>query len=348
VKRPPIYFVAHHLRRRWPELDHETASMPLAEVPPSRWMPLENIWIVSTYLRLRAAGQDVRIVDGPVAGAINICCDERAGVSSDSSEAFLVFTQGDRERMPWADYRLVQSPAQLRGSRVTLMRHWPQPGLIPRNASRGTRLERLGYVGPIVNLDAAFRSSDFRNALGTLGVELVIRDDPAHWRDFSDLDSVVAVRPWPFYVIRTKPATKLVHAWLTGVPALLGPEPSYRYWGTDGEDYFEVRSPDEAVAVVKRLKDEPALYEQVWQRGLQKGREHDEQAVLRQWIEVLDGPLADAYGEWRNMAPRIRLARRIARPIRRHLWRVNHGVFRLALLPSRVHQARASTASADI
>jgi len=300
---PKVYFVAHHLRKRWPELLDERATLPMGDIPATRWAPLENIWIVSTYLRLRNAGHDVRIVERPVSDSVNVCCENNVASAGIGSGCFVVLTQGDREQLSWADHSLVQSPEQLTGSKTTLIKHWPQPGLIGRDASRGGRIERMGYIGPLENLAAAYRTDAFRGELAKLGVELVIRDRPEQWHDFSDLDLFIAVRDWPWHLIKTKPATKLVHAWLTGVPALLGPEPSFAYWGANCEDYFEVNTPERALAVVKRLKHDPALYESVRQRGFVKGRQHDEAAVIQQWVEVLNGPVRDAFERWRAVGP---------------------------------------------
>lgn len=310
---PPIYFVAHHLRRRWPELKHPTSWMRMEDAPASRWAPLENIWIVSTYLRLRKAGQNVRITDRPVVDAINICCDEKAGVQDKTGRAFLALTQGDRDPLPWADYRLIQSPEQQVHGNTTLIKHWPQPGLLGRDANRGNRLERVGYVGPAENLAGPFRTEAFRAQLRKLGVELVIRDNPVHWHDFSDLDVYLAVRDWPWQLIRTKPCTKLVHAWLTGAVGLMGPEPSYRYWGRDGEDYFEVKSPDQAIEVIRRLKGDQGLYAAVRERGSRKGQDHDEQAVIRQWAETLNGSVQAAFAQWQRVGAWAWQARRMKR-----------------------------------
>jgi len=343
-----LTFVAHHLGRRWPELDHETAWMPLSEVPAARWAPLENIWVVSTYLRLRAVGQNVRIVDRPMPGAINVCCDAQVGRLGKTSEMFLVLTLGDRAPMPWADHCLVQSPVQLCGGSTTLIKHWPQPGLLGRDVSRRDRVERIGYVGPVENLAAAFRMDAFHAELRKLGVELVIRDDPAQWHDFSDLDLFLAVRDWPWHLIRTKPATKLVHAWSTGVPALLGPEPSYQYWGEDGVDYFEVCTPDDVLSVVRRFKESPQLYESIRQRGFEKSKQHDEQAVVRQWIEVLNGPVREAFERWQqagSLAWKYRALRRrwqrISAPVHQKLFTLRSRGWRAVTKKLRRAKARS-------
>ncbi|WP_319409033.1 hypothetical protein [uncultured Desulfosarcina sp.] len=301
----------------------------MEDVPAPRWAPLENIWIVSTYLRLRKAGQDVRIIDRPVADAINVCCDEKAGVQDRTGRAFLVLTQGDRDPLPWADYRFIQSPEQQMDGNSKLIKHWPQPGLLGRDSNRGNRLDRVGYIGPVENLAGPFRTEAFRDQLRNLGVEFVIRDKPAHWHDFTDFDAYLAVRDWPWRLIRTKPCTKLVHAWLTGVVGLMGPEPSYQYWGRDGEDFFQVKSPDQAVAVIRHLKSDPELYAAVQKRGFIKGQDHNEHAVIQQWIEVLNGPVREAFAQWQKVGPCAWQARRIKRQWHRLMAPLDQKIFTL-------------------
>ena len=53
-----------------------------------------------------------------------------------------------------------------------------------------------------------------------------------------------------------KPASKLVNAWHAGVPALLGPEPAYQALRMQF-DYIEIRSPEDAIREVIRLKENP-------------------------------------------------------------------------------------------
>jgi len=48
------------------------------------------------------------------------------------------------------------------------------------------------------------------------------------WPDFREADLILAVRPGDRRRATNKPASKLVNAWLAGVPALLGPEVAYR------------------------------------------------------------------------------------------------------------------------
>src|SRR6185503_14089279 len=102
------------------------------------------------------------------------------------------------------------------------------------------------------NLAPLFRTESFRKALGSLGVEWILREKPTEWHDYSDLDLCLAVRGTSKVWIRTKPATKLFHAWISGCPALLGPEPAYQYWGEPGRDYLEVTDLTDALGAVRK------------------------------------------------------------------------------------------------
>jgi hypothetical protein len=338
-----VHFVAAELQRRWPELaESSDAPIELGPALGPRLFLNENIWIVSTFIRLRDRGRPVTIGDCLDPDAINVAA-ERDAVQG-SGPAFIVATQGDRGRLVWADHTLAQSPVMADAPRTSLIDMWPQPGLVGRDPERGSAITRLAYFGYPDNLAAAFRSDAFRRELGKLGVEFILKEQPDTWHDYSDVDLCLAVRDLPWHWVKTKPSTKLVHAWLTGAAGLLGPEPSYQYWGTDGQDYFEVRTPADVLAVVKRLKDDPQLYQQVQQRGFDKGRGHDEQAVCQQWERLLWGPIAEQFEQWRQAGRATwayraarRRAQRVTAPVREKLfyWRARgwrkglvHGVGR--------------------
>jgi hypothetical protein len=322
-----IYFVAQHLRRLWPELTSADATMELRGVDPSRLHSNESIWVVSTYLRLKAHGLNVKIVDRLVADAINVCTEENLIYAANSHRAFIVAVQADRGSLGWGDYALVQSPVHAAHPRTCLIDCWPQPGLLARDPARGDDISRAAYVGYSDNLAPAFRDESFRRQMASLGVEWIIREKPAGWHDYSDLDLCLAVRGTSRVWIQTKPATKLFHAWITGCPALLGREPAYRYWGEVGADYFEISNPIDALETVRMLQRDKALYRRVRDRGREKASDHDERAVLEQWVGVMSGPVCKAFAHWRtDRAATIvsRLARRrvewVTAPIRRHIF----------------------------
>jgi hypothetical protein len=299
-----VFFAASHLARRWPELVAiPEQPIDLGPTLGPRLFQNENIWVVTTYLRLKKRGANVAITDRLQPNAINVISERDLLKTDTHGRAFIVATQGDRGRLVWADHTLAQSPVMAKANRTSLIDMWPQPGLVGRDPRRGIQIRRLGYIGFKPNLAPAFESNNFRNDLEKLGIEWVVKEEPEQWHDYSDLDLCLAVRDLPWHWIKTKPSTKLVHAWLTGVPALLGPEPSYQHWGQPGQDYFEIRTPEDAIQVVKRLKADPQLYLDVQQRGFEKGLAHDETAVCKQWENLLWGAIREQFEKWNHASP---------------------------------------------
>lgn len=66
----------------------------------------------------------------------------------------------------------------------------------------------------------------FAARLEALGVafDVVHKGRAQDWRDYREADVVVAVRPFDSSLHAAKPPSKLINAWLAGVPALLGAE----------------------------------------------------------------------------------------------------------------------------
>ncbi len=327
-----IYFVVPDLRHLWPELRSPDDWIEIRQVNPWRLATNESTWVVSTYLRLKAHRWNVKIVDQLVPDAINVCTAERVIYAPDSHRAFIVAAQGDRGTLGWGDYTLVQSPVHATRPRTCLIDLWPQPGLLARDPIRGDSIRRVGYLGYSENLATSFRVEPFRTGLAAFGVDWIIREKPTEWHNYLDLDLCLAVRGTSQVWIRNKPATKLFHAWITGCPALLGREPAYQYWGDPGRDYFDVNNPAEALDTVRMLQHNPALYRSIRERGWAKATDHDEVAVMRQWIGVISGPVWEAFTRWRTDRPRTILVRAATRrveqvtaPIRRRVFFLRAG-----------------------
>jgi Glycosyl transferases group 1 len=327
-----VYFVAPDLRRLWPELGHPDDRIEIGQVDPWRLTTNESTWIVSTYLRLKKHGLNVKITDRLVPDAINICTAEDVIYTPNSHLAFIVPAQGDRGNFGWGDYTLVQSPLHATRSRTCLIDLWPQPGLLARDPARGDTIRKVAYLGYSENLAPLFRAESFRKALASLGVEWIFRERPTEWHDYSDLDLCLAVRGTSKVWIRTKPATKLFHAWISGCPALLGPEPAYQYWGEPGRDYLEVNDPADALEAVRKLQSNPNLYRSIRERGRAKAPDHDEPAVVRQWVGVISGPIWETFSRWRTVRPASivlraaqRRVERLTAPVRRHVFFLKAG-----------------------
>ncbi|HEX9671467.1 MAG TPA: glycosyltransferase [Thermoanaerobaculia bacterium] len=306
----------------------------LARVDPDRdWWEFqrgERAWVLQAYLRLARAGWPVRLAGTPPAAGVvvfhakherELCAAGRA-----LGDAVLVGVRADNREPLAADFEIVQNGRFADGRRRFALPHWPQPGLLPRDPTRGSRLERAGYKGFDANLHPALRAPAWRDFLAARGIEWVVDSVefagaatdalPLDWPDYRTLDLVVAVRPPDRALWRSKPASKLFNAWLAGVPALLGPEVAYRELRRSPLDYLEVASRAEAEAAVERLLAEPARYAAMVENGRARAAEFTAGAILPRWAELLFGtiPALAAGRRGRRLPlPMRRAARRLGR-----------------------------------
>lgn len=276
--------------------------------------------VVQTFLHLKRMGLDVELVDRPVPEAICVTHSDIIHNQVWAPDSFVVGIRADRPPLHVRDIEVAITPVLLGRSEVFLVQHWPQPGLLRRDETRGDRIETLSFFGATLNLSPIFRDAAFVQALADLGVTLNVHCQPQKWHDFRTTDLVLAVRNdlHPLF-LKTKPALKLVNAWQAGCVALLGNEPAYRAAGNPGKDYFEVSSPQEVLETVRQLKANPSLYRQVRQAGMARYSEYSTEAVQRQWANLLTGEVAAAFEQWRvGRSPTARRLRRTRQAV--HQW----------------------------
>ena len=290
----PVVFVAERLHSRWRDLVASGQSPRIEDLPPTRFLVLEDIWIISTYLRLRQAGYAVEIASRPQDGAINIACSARVQLAAPLRSGVMVAIRADRARQTWGDLNLVQNPTNIEGTGDWLIDHWPQPNIIPRDPDRCDRIERVGILSPLFSVAPELRATQFREELASRGFELVVRSDGAQWNDYSDLDVQIAFRNSPMVALRTKPATKIVQAWIARCPAITGVEPCFRAVGRPGSDYLEASSARGIIDALIMLRARPDVYRSLIANGSRKAPLHDEASVLQQWVDFLKGPATEA------------------------------------------------------
>jgi hypothetical protein len=273
------------------------------------------VWILQTFVRLHAAGAPVRLVDtAPGGGMVVVHADHVARLRSEArapADLTIVAVRADRKDRPPADFTIVQNAAG--ADRTSLfVPHWSQPGLVPRDPARGTRVERIGYFGNVKELhpdlaDPAWAamlagrelSWDTRT-ISFAGNDRLYRE--ARWHDYSTVDVVVAVRGPEFWGRRSKPATKLQNAWAAGIPAIVSPEIQYRELQRSPLDYLLARSRDDVLAAIEALRSNPQLYADMVRNGRLRAREFTADRVVKCWMNVL----------WREIPARA--------ATRRHRW----------------------------
>jgi len=288
------------------------APEAIARLDPDRdWRAFQQggeAWILLTYLRLAADGAPVAIAATPPEdeeGALVVYHARHKRALADAlgrlERARTIAVRGElRGWLGSADFEIVQTGGAADGRRRFHLPHWPQSGLVPRDTTRGGRLERIAYKGYANNLHRDFHGGEWSAFLAGHGIEWVsdavpfagAKTDRAalDWPDFHTIDAVVALRP-PEVETTAKPATKLANAWLAGVPALLGPEPSYQALRRDPLDYLEIRSVAEARVAVERLLSEPGLHRAMVENGFRRAREVSPTAVTAAWRTLLEETL---------------------------------------------------------
>ncbi|MDQ1348401.1 MAG: hypothetical protein QG573_1775 [Acidobacteriota bacterium] len=291
-------------------LSEERDVARLRDLDPDRdldaFRPGEFSWVAQTYLRLRAAGHPVELTATLPERALVVFhakhkhalarAARAAGATGDRRELYFVAIRADNSSPLLADFEVLQSGRFADGRTRFWIPFWPQPGLLPRDAARGTTLARVAYMGLIENLHPDFRGEAWRSAVAAMGLDWVVQEvrfrrdgdlGRIDWEDYRSLDAVVAVRPRDRHLRYSKPASKLINAWRAGVPALLGPEFAYREIRRSAEEFLEVASATEALAALGRLRDEPGLYARMVAAGRERAPELSFEALTQRWAELV-------------------------------------------------------------
>ncbi len=262
-------------------------------------------WTLQTYLHLRKNDYPCRLVDQlPQEGIVIAHRDSLPYELKPNSSTLLVCIKADRDPHPYAQVHLVQNPEECKTIKNSYyIPLWPQPGLIPREPARGHKVENVAYMGLRYNLAPELQSQQWVEGLKALGLNWQIR--PRHlWHDYSDVDVVLAVREFGnSHQHLWKPATKLYNSWHAEVPAVLGCESAFRSEGKKEFDYFEVKTPEEAVRTLERLKETPQLYQRIIENGKIRSQEKTKERVKEVWKRILAQEIVPQYKAW-NLSPR--------------------------------------------
>ena len=113
--------------------------------PDRDWQELqrgERAWVLQTYLRLAHAGAPVQLGSRlPESGVVVFHAKQRRALplrrrSRGRPGLVLVAVRGDVKQAAGADFEIVQNQRSADGLGRFFIPHWPQPGLVPRTATR--------------------------------------------------------------------------------------------------------------------------------------------------------------------------------------------------------------------
>ncbi|OKH55488.1 hypothetical protein NIES2101_03620 [Calothrix sp. HK-06] len=297
----PVTFVCHYLEK-WADLLSNDNQLPDPNTIPGRIVTNEECWIIMTYLHLKRRNLNVYLSNKFVEGNICVASALDFGIKQKTFSSFVVGCRSDGPRPALCDIAIVQNQANIKSDTDIFIPHWPQPGLIKRDSTRKNRISNIVFKGSEINLYEPFRSPEFIQELENLGVKLEInglhKDKPVQWHDYSEADLVLAVRDLTERDAFVKPASKLINAWTAGVPALLGPEPAFQHLRQSHLDYIEVKTHKEALTAIRRLINDPGLYEQMVMNGQKRALEFSTEQIALRWHNVLSTQVASLYSNW--------------------------------------------------
>jgi hypothetical protein len=261
-----------------------------------------HCWVYQTWALLREAGVNVSLItELPKTGLILALSGTlHSSFQSDHNnpDLFLVDIVADGLPHPAAHFHLVQN--QLHARRLShshFIPLWPQPGLIPREASRNRLFERVSFFGDPKNLAAAFFTPSWQQSLKELSLDFEIRR-ANQWHDYSNVDAVIAIRDFSRSRQLHKPATKLYNAWLAGVPFIGGNDSAYQFDGRPGIDYLVARSPEEVLKALRRLKEDISWRVELIKNGVESGKKFNRSATLERWKLLIDQTLPALALQW--------------------------------------------------
>jgi hypothetical protein len=287
---PRFHFVARNLARDWPDI--ETLREVDIDRSPGRFRGGVNNWIVQSYLRLREAlerkGIDSSLDDSLRSDAINIAHrDSLSRMSTAYGRHRIVGIRADRPPVRVSEWEIVQNRLAASSAGRRYVPLWPQPGLTRRMPSRGATIRRIGYFGRTSACPEWLFAPAFRRELQAIGVDLCIAERA--WHDYAHVDLVLSCRVESHVMLRQKPASKLVNAWLAGVPLLATREPAFEALRRSSLDYLPIGGPRDVIETIRRLRAHPERYHAIVANGANRAREFTVAATRARWLDFLLG-----------------------------------------------------------
>lgn len=264
-------------------------------------------WTLQTYLNLRSYGFDCTLSKNtlPDEGIIFAHRDSIPDNYHPNNKQLIICIKADRFQHNSCPIHIVQNPLEVNILENSyFMPLWPQPGLIHRDSLRGNIFKNIVYHGVHFNLAPEIKTKKWEKELKDLGLNW-ITPPRSKWHDYSQADALVAIRSFERQEnYLWKPATKLYNAWHAGIPAILGQEPAYEAEKKSELDFITVRSFNEAILQLKKLRDTPTLRNEMIENGFLRAKETEKNLITEKWIYFINEIAIPFYWNW-NKKPQI-------------------------------------------
>ena len=295
-----INFVARKELSKWPDIDHLSAGS--VDTNFNRFRGAASNWIIQTFLILKphliARGFDVRVSERFIPGEICICHRDDLNKLSGAWNSFVVCARADRPAPLVANVVVLQNELEVnRSSNAFFIPHWPQPGLIPRNRSRGPLVESAAYFGHDWSIPEWLKSGgQLSQALGASRISYHLQNKV--WNDYENVDIALAFRDEADVVLEQKPATKVTNAWLAGAIPIVYPEPEYARVVRHGINGFLAHSFHETVDWIKLLARSPEYVTTIQRAASDAAVAFSRDYIIDRWVGLLTQEVKPSYQVW--------------------------------------------------
>ena len=268
-------------------------------------------WTLQTYLRLQADNFPCELVaELPAEGIVVVHrnCLRAHNNLKPGKKLLLICLKAELKQYIYAQLHVVQNPLETLFKNSYYLPHWPQPGLIPRDSTRGDRFENIAFFGHEANLAPELKHPSWQKQINAMGLnwQPIINSNSwddyntvdNRWNDYSVVDAVVAVRSFDRQNYMSKPATKLYNAWLAGVPAVLGYESAYQAERRSELDYIEVASLEDLILALNRLHTDQTWRRAIVEKGQIRAQAIQPSNLTARWRSFLEDIAVPAYRQW--------------------------------------------------
>lgn len=253
-------------------------------------------WCLQAYLILKKRNNlSVICTNRLMNNAVNIIHASQLLEVKGNPSQFIVCIQADFQHTLWAHYHIVQNKAN-NYSNSSCVPLWLQPGLIKRDASR-QGVKRVAYAGQIYNGNLAGSEEMWTKLFKQHDIEFTTLPSGA-CNDLREIDVLIGIRSFDANPYDKKPPSKLINAWHANIPFIGGYDSAYKQVGEVGKDYLIAKSPQETLAAVLKLRDDPQLYNKLVTNGAKKAPLYTEETIAKSWEDILSGPVLNRYNQW--------------------------------------------------
>lgn len=272
-------------------------------------------WTIQTYIYLKLFKYKYHITDSlNVDGIIISHSDFLPRYIKPKSNRFIVEIKPDRSlKSIFANFVIIQNIYDpiYQGLRrffisSAYIDYWPQPSIIKRHLSRGSKIKNVCYIGKMEQFIS--NVNDLKKEVKKLGMNFKIVPKK-EWNDYSEIDVIVAVRRKADndknsvasnLSTSKKPASKLINSWIAGVPAILSRDDAFLRLKKTENDFLEADNLNEIIIQLKKLRSDPKLFNNMIKNGIERSEVFYPQAIAKQWHSLIQKKIIPNYFIWKN------------------------------------------------